>query len=122
MVDKKTEEQPKTDLIACLLEMRSGQVAIDLNEKFNKVLRGVLDTGGKGEMTVKLHVRPSKMGLGGAVVEVEMEHDVKVKVPELEIGKAFFFVNRDGTLSREDPAQQAMFSEEAGTRKEVTAE
>ena len=115
-------EKPKTDLIACLVEMRNGQVVIDLNEKFNKVLTGVLDTGGKGEMIVKLHVRPSKMGLGGAVVEVEMEHDVKVKVPELEIGKAFFYVNRDGTLTREDPAQTAMFEEPApqvGARKEV---
>lgn len=104
-----------TDLIQALMDMRSGQVAADLNNKFNKVLQGVLDTGGKGELTLKLFVRPSKMGMGGAVVEVEMDHDVKLKVPELEIGKSFFFVDKDGALTREDPAQSAMFAQEAAT-------
>ena len=53
-----------TDLLQVLLDRRSGQVAADCNNKFNEVLKAVLDTGGKGELTLKLLMRPSKMGMG----------------------------------------------------------
>ena len=72
-----------TDLLQVLLDMRSGAVAADCNEKFNEVL--------------------------AAVLEVQASHEIKTKKPELEIGKAFFFVAADGTLSRDNPAQSAMF-------------
>lgn len=107
-----------TDLLQVLLDMRSGAVASDCNTKFNEVLKAVLDTGGKGELHIKLFIKPSKMGMGGAVIEVETEHDCKMKKPELEVGRSVFFVTRDGSLTRNDPAQEAMFGEE---RKEVTA-
>lgn len=92
--------------------MRSGQVATDCNAKFNEVLKAVIDTGGKGKLTIDLTIAPSKMGMGGAVVEVETTHEAKMKKPELAIGKSFFFVTQDGTLTRDDPVQSAMFSQE----------
>ncbi len=98
-----------TDLLKILLDMRNGKVAMDCNEKFNEVLKAVLDTGGKGELTIKLFVKPSKMGMGGAVIEVETEHEAKMKKPELAIGRSFFFVGKDGTLTRDDPDQEGMF-------------
>lgn len=98
-----------TDIIQTLCEMRSGQVISDLNEKFNKVLVGVLETAGKGSLTIKLNLRPSKMGMGGVVLEVQADHECKVTVPELEIGSAVFYVGKDGNLSRDDPSQRAMF-------------
>jgi len=101
-----------TDLLQILLDMRNGAVAQDCNEKFNDVLRGVLETGGKGELTIKLFIKPSKMGMGGAVVEVETEHECKTKKPELAIGRSVFFVKEDGTLTRDDPQQTAMFNQE----------
>ena|ERR1044071_8439856 len=101
-----------SDLLSVLLDMRNGQVAADCNQKFNEVLSGVQETGGKGELTIKLFVRPAKMGMGGTVVEVEMSHECKVKKPELEIGRSVFFVTKDGKLTRDDPAQTAMFAAE----------
>lgn len=100
------------DVLSVFLEMRNGKVAADINEKFQDVLRGVLETGGKGEVTIKLFVRPAKMGMGGAVIEVETEHEVKTKRPELPIGKSTFFVTADGNLTRNDPEQEAMFTQE----------
>lgn len=100
-----------TDLLQILLDMRSGQVAADCNIKFNEVLQAVLETGGKGKLTIDLIIAPSKMGMGGAVLEVQTTHECKTKKPELEIGKSFFFVLPDGTLTREDPAQSAMFAQ-----------
>ena len=107
------------DLLSILLEMRSGAVAADISSKFDEVLKAVLDTGGKGELNIKLLVKPSKMGMGGAVIEVETEHECKVKKPELAIGRSVFFVTKEGRLTREDPAQTAMFAVEE-PRKEVT--
>lgn len=98
-----------TDFLQLLVEMRSGAVALDVNAKFNEMLSAVVETGGKGEFTLKIKASPSKLGMGGAVLEVETEHDVKVKKPELKVGSAVFFVTKDGQLTREDPAQTAMF-------------
>lgn len=106
-----------TDLLGILLDMRSGQVASDCNAKFNEVLKAVIDTGGKGELTIKLFVKPSKMGMGRAVIEVETEHECKLKKPELEIGRSVFFVTADGDLTRTDPGQEKMFELEAKEAK-----
>lgn len=101
-----------TDLLQVMLDMRGGLVAADCNVKFNEVLKAVLDTGGKGELTIKLTVKPSRMAMGGAVVEVETAHECKLKKPELAVGSSVFFVTKDGTLTRDDPAQVAMFEKE----------
>ncbi len=108
-----------TDLLQVLLDMRNGQVASDVSQKFNEVLKAVIDTGGKGELTIKLFVKPSKMGMGGAVIEVETAHECKLKKPELEIGRSFFFVTATGDLTRDDPAQVAMFNLENPAHKET---
>lgn len=102
-------EVMENDLLSLLLDMRNGQVASDINAKFNEVMDAVLTTGGKGELTVKLFFKPSKLAMGGAVVEVETEHQCKLKKPELEIGRSFFFVTKEGKLTRDDPSQTAMF-------------
>ncbi len=108
-----------TDLLQVLLDMRNGQVATDCNAKFNEVLGAVLETGGKGELTIKLFVKPSKMGMGGAVIEVETEHECKTKKPELAVGRSFFFVTKEGDLTRDDPAQTAMFDLQPKEAKET---
>lgn len=97
------------DLLNLLLDMRNGQVAADVNAKFNEVLQAVLETGGKGELTIKLFLKPSKLAMGGAVVEVETEHECKLKKPELAIGRSIFFVTQEGRLTRDDPSQTGMF-------------
>lgn len=104
------------DLLQVLLDMRDGQVASDCNEKFSEVLSAVLQTGGKGELTIKLIVQPSKMSMAGGVLEVEMKHACKLKKPEIEVGRSIHYVAPDGSLTRTNPAQTAMFE---GTRKEV---
>jgi hypothetical protein len=101
-----------TDFLNVLTEARNGAIAVDLNEKFNRLLTAVLETAGTGKLTVEFKVEPAKQGFGGAVIEVNITHDVKMKVPELKVGSAMFYVLPDGSLSREDPAQTAMFEAE----------
>lgn len=100
-----------TDLLQVLLDMRNGAVAQDCNLKFNEVLRAVIDTGGKGKLTINLLVSPGKRGTGGAVLEVETSHECKMTKPELTIGRTTFFVTEDGQLTRDDPRQVDMFQE-----------
>ena len=106
------------DVLQILMDIRGGQLANRLNEKFNEVLDGVRETAGVGTLTLKLKISPSKLGKGGAVIETKIEHDLKTTRPELQIGAGVFFVTEDGTLTRDDPAQTALF-EEAQSRAEV---
>ncbi len=54
------------DLLRVLFDMRNGRVAADCSAKFNEVLKAVIETGGKGELTIKLLVAPGRFGMGGA--------------------------------------------------------
>lgn len=101
------QTQP-TDFINLLIELRDGQIAQDINEKFNEILAAVLRTAGKGKVTIEFLIEPAKMGTGGAVIEVGVEHDIKMKRPELRVGKAFLFVTPEGKLSRKNPDQIEM--------------
>ena len=104
------EHQRRNDILQTLLDMRSGAVAMDISAKFDEMIQAVLGTGGKGELIIKLRAAPSKLGMGGAVLEIETEHECKMKKPELAVGKSLFFVTKDGILTSDDPAQEDMFN------------
>lgn len=116
MAEQQIDVQPN-DILAVLMDMRSGAVAADVNAKFNEMIRAVLDTGGKGELAIIIKAEPAKLGLGGAVLEIVTEHDCKMKKPELKVGKSMFFVTREGRLTREDPNQTQMFAPEPAQKE-----
>lgn len=97
-----------TDVIGILSELRSGQVISDINQKFRELSSAVLDTTGKGEMVIKLTVKPAKLAIGGKVIEVEIDYESKIKKPELAIGSSLFFVTDDGDLTRDIPGQMPL--------------
>ena len=47
-------EGQKNDLLQVLTDMRNGAVAIDISAKFDEMIKAVLETGGKGELTITL--------------------------------------------------------------------
>ncbi len=100
-----------TDILRLLFDMRNGEVARDIANHFDEVKKAVLETRGKGKLTIELTMEPSKCAIGGAVLEIKTEHTCKIKKPELMVGSAHFFVTADGDLTREDPSQEAMFGE-----------
>lgn len=110
-------KESNADLMGALAEMRGGEVWNDIHRKFNEVLTAVLNTRAKGQLTLTLNIMPSKVAMGGAVVEVAMDHAIKMKKPELEIGNGHFFVTEEGKLSRDDPNQAKMFELEAEKEK-----
>lgn len=92
--------------------MRGGEVALDCNRKFLDLLSSVLETGQKGKLKLSIEVKPSKFAMGGAVIEVETSHNCQITKPELSVGKSLFFVSKDGMLTRDDPAQLALYEEQ----------
>lgn len=101
-----------TDFIAVIAEMRNGQVAADISRKLNELMDAIRDTGGPGALTLKLKVKPSTIDIHEGVKEVEITHSCEITKPEKPIGKAIFFVSRDGNLTRTDPDQQELFEQE----------
>ena len=101
-----------SDFVSTLMTMRGGEVALDCNRKFHELLASVLETGKKGKLNLSIEIKPSKFAMGGAVIEVETEHSCEVKKPELSLGRTLFFISKDGDLTRDDPAQIAMYAEE----------
>ncbi len=102
-----------SDVLSVLSEMQRGQVLCDINEKFNCLMKSVMETGGKGELTVKLMVKPSKFALGGGVLQVDLEHECKVKKPELSVGASTFFtLDTEGNIGRNPPGQDMLYEEE----------
>lgn len=93
------------DLLQTLLDMRGGRVVSDVNKKFNEVLTAVLETGGKGDLTLKLKIAPNRMARGGAVLAVSCEHECKMKIPELELNPSIFYITQDGNFTQTDPEQ-----------------
>jgi hypothetical protein len=98
-----------TDILAVLIQMRDGEVALECNRKFNELLDAVMATGGKGKISVTLDVKPSRMEMGGGVIEVEMTHKCSIDKPERTLGRSLFFVGDHG-LTRDNPAQERMFN------------
>lgn len=85
---------------AWLQEQRGSGLHGELSDALADVARAVSEHGKAGSLTLTVKLKPSK--IDGAV---EVEDDIKVKVPQADRGAALFFVDGDGNLSRRDPRQ-----------------
>jgi hypothetical protein len=104
-------EADVTNIIAVLMEMQSGQVAIEISREFTEMLDAVRETNMKGELTVKFSVTPKKRKDGE--LEIKIDYDSKTKKPKLSVGSSYFFFDEGGDLTREDPRQTKMFEPDA---------
>lgn len=109
MAKANEREKRPTDFVEMLMEMRDGKVVQDISAKFNELLDAVLDVGEKGKLTIDINLEPSRKGPGGVVMEVQANHSVKSKIPQLRLGKSTFFVTPERRLSRTDPDQARLF-------------
>lgn len=92
--------------------MRNGAVAIEGSEKLTEVLKAVMETGKKGKLGLVIEVTPSKWSMERGVTEVELVAKFTAIEPVHDPAKTTFFTSKEGTLSRDDPNQVAMFSQE----------
>lgn len=87
---------------------RRGTLNKKINDKLAELAKICRETNKGGEITIKLKLKPSKSGGN----EFTWAGSVTSKLPEQLIPEAVFFIDEKGNVSRDDPAQSAMFDDE----------
>lgn len=82
-----------------MTSFRRGQLLAQADEQLEKIVEAMAETGGDGELTIKL---PLKFNKGG---QIEITPKITSKVPHQPIGMGIYFVDHDSRLSRRDPDQ-----------------
>lgn len=81
----------------------------ELDGALREVSKAVNDTGGVGEIILKLKVRKTSTAESGTV-EMEVSGIVATKIPKGKHPSSIYFLNEDTeSLQRDDPQQADMF-------------
>src|SRR5690554_7666624 len=92
------------DFISVLTDLKNGRVVSQLGDDFGELVAAVHQHGFKGKMVIELTVEPARTN-DGVVKEVDVHYQTKVTKPRPNHGKTLFYVDKDATLSRNDPSQ-----------------
>lgn len=79
-------------------------LADELCDTLNDLVHASTETGKASEMTLKIKMKP----IGGKSGQVELDTDVKAKLPQPTRGKTIMFATPDNNLQRENPNQQTL--------------
>jgi hypothetical protein len=96
-----------------LRNINLGRFAEELDQEFADLINSCKATGKKGEIIVKLTMKPGK---GGARV-MTVDHDYKVKSPQFDRPTDHFFVTDQGALVVDNPDQKKLDLRPIGGRK-----
>jgi hypothetical protein len=97
---------PKKSFIDSLVDHRDGGAYAELEEQFKKLNLAVQATGRKGSISVTLVVEPTTRK--GEVIAINCDDIITAKIPTNPKRSTVFFINADGTLTRNDPRQMTM--------------
>ena len=78
---------------------RRGELLRQGDDQLERIIAGMKETGGDGELTIKL---PFKFNKGG---QIECTPKISAKIPQAAMGTGIFFADDDGRLTRRDPNQ-----------------
>lgn len=76
----------------------------EATEALNDLVHATTETGKGGELILKIKMRP----IGGKAGQMELDTDVKVKLPTPAKSKTILFTTTDNNLTRQDPRQQTL--------------
>jgi hypothetical protein len=76
----------------------------EATEALNDLVHATTETGKAGSLTLTIKMKP----IGGKAGQMELETDVKAKLPTPTRGKTILFTTPDNNLSRQDPRQQTL--------------
>lgn len=93
------------NFLTFLQGFRRGELIAEAEAIMTEVVEAVRDTGGKGELNLKI---PLKMNDAG---QIECVPVLTMKKPRRPMGTGIYFATDDGKLSRRDPAQMDMLDE-----------
>lgn len=99
-----------------LQSFRRGELIRQGNDELQRVIAAMAETGGDGEITIKLPFKLNKAG------QVECQPKITAKVPQPQMGVGIYFVGDEGGLSRRDPNQYDIEDEIERQRNRAAAE
>lgn len=76
----------------------------EATDALNDLVHATTETGKAGELVLKIKMKP----IGGKAGQMEVDVDVKAKLPEPTRGKTLLFATPDNNLQRTDPRQQSL--------------
>lgn len=96
---KKVDRKSFADFLAGLPDLSD-----ELADALNDAVHASTETGKAAELTLKLKLKP----LGGTSGQMELDTDVKAKLPQPTRGKTLMFATPNNNLQRQDPKQQTL--------------
>jgi len=111
-----TKRKPFTDFFK---QLDFGNLEQEATDALQDIVHAATQTGKAGELTIKVKLKPI-----GTTGQVELEADVKAKVPQPTRGKTLMFATPDNNLQRENPRQTTLdglrtADQEAAARTEL---
>ncbi len=94
----------KRQSIAEFLANSVPDFAEEATDALNDLVHATTETGKAGELVIKIKMKP----IGGKAGQMELDVDVKAKLPEPTRGKTLLFATPDNNLQRTDPRQQSL--------------
>lgn len=76
----------------------------EATDALNDLVHASTETGKAGEVVIRIKMKP----IGGKAGQMELETDVKSKLPQAPRGKTILFATPDNNLSRQDPRQATL--------------
>jgi len=94
------KRKPFTDFFK---QLDFGNLEQEATDALNDLVHGCTETGKAGELNIKIKLKPI-----GSTGQVELDADVKAKVPTPVRGKTLMFATPDNNLQRENPKQATL--------------
>lgn len=97
--------QDELNFLEFLQGFRRGDLLREADGRLGELMEAIQETGGAGELTIKLPFKVNKAG------QIECQPRVTAKKPLREIGTGIFYLTDEARLSRRDPNQLDMMDE-----------
>lgn len=96
---KKVDRKSFADFLAAFPDLGE-----ELADALNDMVHASTETGKASELSLKIKLKP----VGGSSGQVELDTDVKAKLPQPTKGKTIMFATPQNNLQRENPKQQTL--------------
>lgn len=110
-----SDDTGELGFLQLLQTFRRGSLVSVAEERLAELLTAVRETGGAGDLTIKLPVKVNKGG------QIEIDPVVTIRKPRRALGTGIYFVTEDGRLSRRDP-DQVDWVDDLSARRQVKQE
>ena len=97
----KANRKPFSDFFK---QLDFGNLEVEATDALSDMVHACTETGKSGQLTITIKLKP----IGGKAGQVELDAEVKAKLPQPTRGKTLMFATPENNLQRENPRQQTL--------------